>query len=573
MCDFGDSKAGAQANGLFNMACDAICFFQAPQVVRIHDRKFGVMHRVLQFALVGFIIYHIVWLMDFRETTSPYGAISVEPKFAQFGGNNTPTYCIPGHEDNLALEYTASNFANEQPVTNLTCRQFSSHEVVETNELYTSIVTRLLETHTVRSNCSEYGTQCTEVDTTKHIIVPNVEEGVFEIEHEVTHAKFIEGHQKYSKGKKSNRMKRENKHVLVETDVYYEHPVTHKKKHLKHYNHGEAVQITFEQLFKAVDEYAPNPTNGLYHTIDSLNPKSLPDEITGEQPKFRTTGAEFILDFEYSNKWHKSIFDEHVTCRAYIKHVPMQVVELGEKTHYVNYPNEVYTWETFGVLVSFHEVQVRGDVAFWSWEALVNSIVNYFVLFAVVTLIVQVSVFFLNPCKDKKALYALARRRDCHTPKAYQEDMELVHKDSGFSDYIMEMYTSQEYEEQRLEKRNSLRQIVRENSQYSSAPTQEEGPDGTATPDSTTDESNEKKLVITRPPMETELGNGGEGSGQSSTTGSGLFANGKGGPASPSKRAGHVPVRQKIRTNSKVLEEAHSQVLEEAEEGAANGMR
>ena len=55
---------------------------------------------------------------------------------------------------------------------------------MESNELYTSITTRIVETHTWRSNCSEYGTECHEVDKFKDIIVPGVEEGVFEIEHE-----------------------------------------------------------------------------------------------------------------------------------------------------------------------------------------------------------------------------------------------------------------------------------------------------------------------------------------------------------------------------------------------------
>mmetsp|Transcript_27122 Transcript_27122/g.73138 ORF Transcript_27122/g.73138 Transcript_27122/m.73138 type:complete len:91 (+) Transcript_27122:138-410(+) len=77
------------------------------------------------------------------------------------------------------------------------------------------------------------------------------------------------------------------------------------------------------------------------------------------------------LFFIHPFQWHPSLFDETVVCRAYIKHVPMQLVELGEEVHYVNYPDEVYTWERFGVLVSFHEVAVRGDIAFFSWNALI----------------------------------------------------------------------------------------------------------------------------------------------------------------------------------------------------------
>ena len=53
------------------------------------------------------------------------------------------------------------------------------------------------------------------------------------------------------------------------------------------------------------------------------------------------------------------------------------------------------------------------------------AIINYFVLFAVCTLIVQTFVFFVNPCKSKSKLYQLARRRDCHTPKDYRKDTNL----------------------------------------------------------------------------------------------------------------------------------------------------
>ena len=116
---------------------------------------------------------------------------------------------------------------------------------------------------------------------------------------------------------------------------------------------------------------------GLEFVLDQRTPSrthrhpTAPDDpraISNDMPLSRTL---IRLFFIHPFQWHPSLFDETVVCRAYIKHVPMQLVELGEEVHYVNYPDEVYTWERFGVLVSFHEVAVRGDIAFFSWNALI----------------------------------------------------------------------------------------------------------------------------------------------------------------------------------------------------------
>mmetsp|Transcript_27132 Transcript_27132/g.73214 ORF Transcript_27132/g.73214 Transcript_27132/m.73214 type:complete len:397 (+) Transcript_27132:673-1863(+) len=320
----------------------------------------------------------------------------------------------------------------------------------------------------------------------------------------VTNPKFSGGGQAYSKGSKSHRMKREQQHIMVETDLYYEHPKTHEKYFLRHYKHNQPVQISIKELFNAVHE---SDASEVHSSLESLNPNANPDRVTGEQPQFRTTGAEFILDFEYSNKWHPSLFDETVVCRAYIKHVPMQLVELGEEVHYVNYPDEVYTWERFGVLVSFHEVAVRGDIAFFSWNALIYSLVNYFVLFAVVTLVVQTFVFFVNPCKGKKELYALARRRDCHTPNDYKADMELVHKDTGFSDYLKDNFTTQEFERKRRASLNvKSADALHDEMSMEEAEQNGTGGAGPHTSSRLDDTNDSRMLVVTDEPSETKLG-------------------------------------------------------------------
>mmetsp|Transcript_27116 Transcript_27116/g.73084 ORF Transcript_27116/g.73084 Transcript_27116/m.73084 type:complete len:195 (+) Transcript_27116:1305-1889(+) len=140
------------------------------------------------------------------------------------------------------------------------------------------------------------------------------------------------------------------------------------------------------------------------------------------------------------------------------------------------------------------------------------ALVNYFVLFAVVTLVVQTFVFFVNPCKGKKELYALARRRDCHTPNDYKADMELVHKDTGFSDYLKDNFTTQEFERKRRASLNvKSADALHDEMSMEEAEQNGTGGAGPHTSSRLDDTNDSRMLVVTDEPSETKLGDVSEG--------------------------------------------------------------
>ena len=120
-------------------------------------------------------------------------------------------------------------------------------------------------------------------------------------------------------------------------------------------------------------------------------------------------------------------------------------MELSEKAIYHQYPNLLTTWEMYGVMISFHEVDVRGDIAFFSWFGVMSSALEYFVLFGLGSLCVQMLVFHFNPGSESRELYQAARVRKCRTPRSYKtvSGADLANRDIGFEARLLEMRQGQ----------------------------------------------------------------------------------------------------------------------------------